>query len=55
MTQWRLGVLNHPDLYPKRLDNSPKEAILRLISKGADPEDAFLTVLNTSVTTIKIQ
>jgi hypothetical protein len=45
MAQWRRGRESDPDLYPRRLDNEPKEAIINLIERGWDPESAFLQVL----------
>lgn len=45
MEQWRLGRKTHPNIYPARIDNRPKEAIWRLIERHVDPEEAFLSVL----------
>lgn len=45
MDQWRLGRQTHPDIYPARIDNRPKETIWRLIERHVDPEEAFLSVL----------
>ena len=47
MAQWRTGLNKHPDVYPSRMDNEPKEAILRLIASGVDPEAAFLSILQS--------
>ncbi len=45
MEQWKTGTSTHPDIYPNRLDNRSKDAIIRLISRGKKPEEAFLSVL----------
>lgn len=45
MDQWRLGHQTHPNIYPARIDNRPKEAIWRLIERHVTPEEAFLSVL----------
>ncbi len=31
--------------YPRRIENNPKEMIIRMISKGHDPADAFSAIL----------
>ncbi len=43
--QWKLGFSSQPNIYPKSLENRPKEKILKLIRQGIDPEKAFLIVL----------
>ena len=44
MVQWKAGRATQPDTYPPRIENDPKDAILRLIISGTDPETAFLSV-----------
>lgn len=43
---WRADLSAVPRRYPDRIDNGPKEAIIRLIQRGADPATAFSAHLN---------
>lgn len=43
--QWKVGFATRPDIYPSRIENGPKDTILRLIARGMNPEAAFLSVL----------
>lgn len=43
--QWRPLHEAEPLVFPNRLDNEPKEALIRLIERGLSVEDAFLQVL----------
>ena len=38
---WRASAKEAAPPYPSRIDNAPKEAIIRMIAKGHDPADAF--------------
>lgn len=45
---WTTAYKECPHIYPSRqqgIDNAPKEAILRLIERGVEPEEAFQDVL----------
>ncbi len=43
---WRADLSAVPRRYPDRIDNGPKEAIIRLIERGADPATAFSACIN---------
>lgn len=46
---WKKAYAERPHIYPNReqgIANAPKEAILRLIERGVDPEEAFQKVLD---------
>lgn len=45
VAHWRADLLATPPRYPKRIENAPKEAIIRMIEKGHDPADAFTAEL----------
>jgi hypothetical protein len=51
VAEWKKGRANHPDIYPPRIENDPKDAILRLIESGVEPEIAFLSVLRSGIAT----
>lgn len=46
VTTWRADLSAVPRRYPDRIDNGPKEAIIRLIERGADPATAFSAYMN---------
>lgn len=45
MAHWRADLLKTPPRYPQRIENAPKETIIRMIGKGHDPADAFTAEL----------
>jgi hypothetical protein len=49
VSQWKLGLVNHPDIYPTRavnISNENKELILRMIERCIEPHLAFVKALD---------